>query len=365
MSQCQVQLTCVALHTCGGWWVCSNCVESVKCEQPKWNPNTIVPNTDRRTMGPIHSNSRDKQSTPNDLHLVRQEVEKLFAMDSHNHGLKPHTACKGHQNSNRWNILRFLESVKKETILGNGKLDVTAASSCCSSPNLPKFPQLSQRRGHMEDSRGNLTIVNSESPCYMQPGEHDLQKSKGQDFSINVDCGNKSQVSCLAGRNALPTHQPSSEDTDSIIASSKGRSRPIPVSRRRVSPTNVMNNEESYMDDAAEENHLKQIYDLRTWEMYIRISEARKKAAKSKPFFNHRNTCISNTVTSSAATMVNPCVPLPPVGSTLLPQGVPHFHMNNVHMIPYLPKDDTSGELSRLHPSPNSEHEMIFGDLDD
>jgi hypothetical protein len=302
-------------------------------------------------MGPIHSTNSDEESS---LRLVRQEVEKLFAMDSHSH--RP-LRFKGHQNSNRWNILRFLESVKKETILSDEKLDVTAASSCSSSPNMPIFPQLGQNRRNIEDSCENLMIVNTQSPQYLRPEMHVLKKNQLRDLSVNGDCNKESQVSRVAGFD----HSTTTVDNGCSVTMSKGRSRPIPVSRRRVSPTNVMNNEESYIDDTAEENHLKQIYDLRTWEMYIRISEARKKAAKSKMVFDNRSRCISHT---TATTTVNHAsvVQMPHIGSTLPGQ---NFNMKNIHMIPFLPKEDALGEQATFLPSPASEHEMIFGDLDD
>ena len=308
-----------------------------------------------RNMGPIHSTntSTDDQSSPNDLRLVRQEVEKLFAMDSHYRGHKP----KGHENSNRWNILRFLESVNKETILGDEKSDITAASSCSSSPILPTFPNLAQYRGNKEDSCENLTDVKTLSPQYLRPAPHGLKKHQPRNFVMNSDFKKESDVFCESDLQSLPIEHSRFMNDDSSIrhTPSKPRSRPIPVSRRRVSPTNVMSNEESYIDDTAEENHLKQIHDLRTWEMYIRISEARKKAAKSKAMLDNRSKCISNSST----------LQMPHVDSRLQPGGQ-YFNMNQKHMIPFLPKEDTeSEEQPPFLTSRVSEHEMIFGDLDD
>lgn len=312
-------------------------------------------------MGTIHSTSRDDQSSPNDLLLVRQEVEKLFAMDSHNHRLKTH-GFKGHQNSNRWSILRFLESVNREAIHSDEKLNVTAASSCSSSPNLPKFPRLGQDRRNLEDSTENVTNVTAQTLQYSQSGLHELKKSQRIDLSDNVALEKESRLATVAGSNSLPIDH----STGSIsIATPKGRSRPIPVSRRRVSPTNMMSNDESHVDDTAEENHLKQIYDLRTWEMYIRISEARKKAAKSKILFDNRSRCITNTAaTTTTAYHGSAAVQIPHVGSTLPPVGQ-NFNMVNTHMIPFLPKEDATGENPTVLPSLSSEHEMMFGDLDD
>jgi hypothetical protein len=297
---------------------------------------------------------------------VRQEVEKLFALDSHNHKQKPH-GFKGHQNSNRWNILRFLEGLKRETILRDGKEDVTAASSCNNSPTIPKFPQLGQHRRNMEDSYGAHTTgsMKTQSPLNSRIGVHGFKKMERRDSGVNGNCDKESQGSFMKGLSSLPIEHSITTD-DSSHMSVKGRSRPIPVSRRQVSPTNVMNNEESYIDDSAEENHLKQIYDLRTWEMYIRISEARKRAAKSKMLLDNRSRCISNTTATTAMMHHGPVVPLTHVNSTLPPQCGQHFNMKNSrHMIPFLPKEHVPGEQLAVLSSPASDHEMIFGDLDD
>ena len=89
--------------------------------------------------------------------------------------------------------------------------------------------------------------------------------------------------------------------------------------------------------------------------MYIRISEARKKAAKSKAMLDNRSKCISNSST----------LQMPHVDSRLQPGGQ-YFSMNQKHMIPFLPKEDTeSEEQPPFLTSRVSDHEMIFGDLDD
>ena len=323
-------------------------------------------------MGTIHSTSKNEQSRPsrNDLHLVRQEIAKLFAMDSHNHRANQQT-FKGHQNSNRWNILRFLESVKRETILGDMKLDVTAANSCSSSPVMPTFPQLGQYRSNIEDSCENLiTNAKTKSPQYLPPGvEYRLKKSERRDFSVNDDFKEESQVSCVLGLDSLHIDKSTTnDDSSNSTKTSKGRSRPIPVSRRRMS-RNITNNEESYIDHTTEESRLKQIYDLRTWEMYIRISEARKKNGNGKSkVLDYRSICISNT---AAAATGNPGTveQISYAGSTLPIQGGQlggqHFDMNHLNMIPFLTHEDATEEQSTLLLSPSSEHEMIFGDLDD
>lgn len=309
-------------------------------------PKTIMVQENVLTMGPIHStSSRGEQRSPRELRLVRQEVEKLFAMDCHA-SERTLYGVKGHHNSNRWNVLRFLESASEEPALGDGKSDVTATSSCSSSPNFPTFPQLGPKRCHIEDSSENLAGPKTQSTPRSRYGVNGLRKSQHRDSRSGF------------------TPDDAVDNGASSVSSSRGRSRPIPVTKLQVNSMNTTNGDENDIDDTAEENHLKQIYDLRTWEMYVRISEARKKAAKSKALIDNRSKCIPVATTAAAPLHHGFASHHLPQPVPVVQGGWPHFH--NVHMIPYFPVEGAIAAVDPPLPSSQvSEHEMIFGDLDD
>jgi hypothetical protein len=312
-------------------------------------------------MGSTHSNSRDHQIKASDLRKMREEAEKLFALDSHGVGkIHKHSTGKGNNQSstNRWNILRILESIKKDSSIGDSIPGCTANSTCTNSPTITSPRQ----KGRIyEDSIKNLPNERKQDLQYLQPN-HGLR--------INERQASSSLTSSKELYMALPvdsaTHRTLQNNelftcpAVSPTNSRKARSIRIPVNGRRVGPTNDwLNGDPDMYDDNGDDKYLKQIYDLRTWEMYIRITEARKKKKSwAVSISDHTGTrCIPFKSNTTAATSItnNPPHPLTQPGRFFI-------SCNNV-MIPY-----HNNQVQYVTESPShydSDHEMIFGDLDE
>ena len=189
-----------------------------------------------------------------------------------------------------------------------------------------------------------------------------------------------------------------------------------------MSTTSVEDDEEQQQQQQQQKqqyHHLKQVYDLRTWEMYIRISEARKAKAAAAAAASvtsrmipipettiHATTATTNATNNTptihptpnsirllphpidTATSIQPPQPQQPCCGIQPPPPLPqpsifysnsnsnsnnhHLHSHRKYMIPFFPSNDDPLDMEPSFPLSstslvvsNSEHEMIFGDLDE
>jgi hypothetical protein len=298
-------------------------------------------------MGAIHSNSsRDEERNAQDLRKAQKLAEKLFDMDTtrspaEKHGpAKPHKVGGSHISpANRRSILRIFESMHRENEKRDGRSDDVTANSTCD--NSPVFSPPS--RPSSKEVNKDLQFGNSQQPSQLQSsGSRRSLRRNSFDQSCSIhNSGGDLRV------------DPSATNTEHFHANSPvvncTRSRRIPVKGCRVGP--VMSSSGSHFhfescEDMDEDNpdlHLKHIYDLRTWEMYLRITESRK----NKP--------LKKSVHIPTAQVA----PIPHVNG-----GFPLWQQPGVCVNALEHQDSYTMDL--LPPWLNvPEHEMIFGDLDE
>lgn len=114
--------------------------------------------------------------------------------------------------------------------------------------------------------------------------------------------------------------------------------------------------EDYLLDNIKEDDDLKQFYDMQTWEMYLRITEARRK--RSPPL---ESIAQAASITGTAFSAVPD---FPRQQQQELQQGcyfVPSSY-NYPHQGHHFVDDDDDDDASSVH---SSDHEMVFGDLED
>lgn len=304
-------------------------------------------------MGAIHSNSsnsiRDEERNAQDLRRAQKLAEKLFDMDTTRSPAKKQGPSKPQKvggshisQANRRSILRIFESMHRENEKREGRSDDVTANSTCDNSPIVSHPFRSIAKETAEDSQVDTHQQLS------QPELSGVRKGlRRNSFGESVKIQNGTTI-------AVPeVHSETSickKQSDSVSPSGDcTRSRRIPVKGRRVGPVVNSSGSHHHFEDCEDEDnpdlHLKHIYDLRTWEMYLRITESRKK----KP--------LKKSVQIPAAQVV----PIQHVSG-----GFPLWQQAGVciGVNPLEPQDSYNMDL--LPPwALASEHEMIFGDLDE
>lgn len=284
-------------------------------------------------MGAIHSsnnNNRDEKIDFRDIRRAEQMAEKLFALDARPSPEKPLKAASRMTPANRRSILRIFESMQlrgdcEKRGSGRGTSDDgTANSTCNNSPiSTRPFPFLSNER---EASDGTTVANNSKRLNASVQPNNNLRKSLRR-HSLNHSLSmSHIEVDLHSSYHSSPIIHRS----DAAISPEHTRSRRIPVQRRRVGPVSESHNPLPDDDDEHPDLYIKQIYDLRTWEMYLRITESRQRRPRWQQ-------AIPALPPSMHRPMIPPAAPLGDVVYTLEPWP--------------------------QHVGP--EHEMIFGDLDE
>jgi hypothetical protein len=142
----------------------------------------------------------------------------------------------------------------------------------------------------------------------------DSPRSLGCEYNCSGD------LTPLDHYNHLPPHQP----TEGMVMTTTMKEEESLPKRS----SNIPVNQHSSDDEDPDVEHLKRLYDSRTWDMYLRITEARQKA-------NYRSTQIPPVVVSKHSAPVFPELP-----------------------------DDLGDDDYEDGSMQISEHDLVFGDLD-
>jgi hypothetical protein len=292
-------------------------------------------------MGAIHSNiiSRDEERSAQDVRNAQKLAEKLFAMDTARSPAKKYEPSKPHKvggshisPAHRRSILRIFENMHRDIDKRDGRSDDVTANSTCDNSPIFFYPCAAILKEPVKDSQ----FGNNQQLSPLQPsGIRSIARYNS--FNQRLDI-------CMSGSDILLDPQNTNIERSDAISPvmSSARSRRIPVKGRRVGPA-ILSSKNCYnvdfddnLDDENPDLDLKYIYDLRTWEMYLRITESRKNRPLKKT------------------------VHIP------MTQAVPMQHVNGGCVGVNALEQQDSYSMELLPPWWNvPEHEMIFGDLDE
>jgi hypothetical protein len=327
-------------------------------------------------MGSVHSNSREETKVMiKELRKLEEEVAMLFAMDSRSTGKiagqmisKPCSEKSHVSNANRRSILRIFESMNIDVLKKDGNSDGTANSTC---ENSPTFSEFSQLHTDAQSNDSIETLFSHKQPPQFQQSDFTLRRSplhasSKQRVYVNRNCTNASNLflECHTDpRDYVLSDHHNRIDNCSNTNNSTGRSKKIPVMGRQVGPVVASSTSDNRyqcdIEEAVEEDrvrHLTQIHDLRTWEMYLRITESRKKSTRPIVLSPEGEANVNNTTTAAG-----------PVGHIVqgpFPMGHQGGHANITHA--FVCHQHGSYAIDNIaFQTPDPEHEMIFGDLDE
>jgi hypothetical protein len=181
---------------------------------------------------------------------------------------------------------------------------------------------------------------------FTRAGEKNRRNSQQESFNFKSPIGTiKSSIAPLSLFRRTPSRAPTKMHPDlppSVLVINQTRpekesvTRPIKIKRRgqnRTYPYPLTASQIADEEDDVDE-HLTKLYDMRSWDMYMRITEARKNQQQSIQQATGANAYVNGDYSHFLSF---PCDP----SATMIDQ-----------------------DLSHLYHEESPEHEMIFGDLE-
>jgi hypothetical protein len=326
---------------------------------------------DMTMMGMVHSTSaalasREEAVNVENIAKIREEIGRLFSMNfsaetSENSSVALPTSRTASANDanttccNRRHVAQILEAASNTSSYVNEDSDSTR--STCDSPT---FPQLWS--SHDEDVASPSKQSRASSiVSHFKSGLGFRSRTGGSSSTTNdMTYSSRSSVKELPSDDEVRKPQPHNMTSARLHRSrSHKRSINIPVkgsresSRKQLEISTITSDFYHYDSDDDDKEQLKRIYDMRTWDMYLRITASRKTA--SPVSIAPAVTSCHMTDTFSATTSAAGVAHFP---------AVPHHQLQASYYNPYnhqayhFVEDDACYVQS-------SEHEMVFGDLED
>jgi hypothetical protein len=284
------------------------------------------------------------EEQPHKIAIVREEAGKLFfVLDKVSEG-KSHRAWehadvvpphrKNHPAEPRNSASKAVRKIWKESSVKSMKSECIVddqsdhTRSTSGSPSFPSKPR---------------TSSGTKSSVHLKPRSGAIVANMKSGLGMRSPSKNQSSASRKFPKHQRTDADPASDGTEGCggpFLSRPPRSSKIPV--RNASHHHHNNNHIDVHEEDTE--HLKRIYDMRTWDMYLRITEARK------------NATVAQTPSTAIPAVVPSCYVLVPAT-----QG-----NNNDSYSHYIEHDDESDHPfdDKNTSTYSSEHEMVF-DLDE
>ena len=202
------------------------------------------------------------------------------------------TANASYSNNNKRNSSRTSNRLRLDECFGLDESQSRSTESTQGSPELDLYPSKSTREAR-KSSFGSSAGAGSRPKWFRRQsssavGAQELASQKG-------DC---LPPSFLVFKQNKSSHGSSSSPTLTSSSSSSGKTAPVPVQTRKTQSAKTLKNHWGSLSDGgntASDHHarvdeLQRMYDMRTWDMYIRITEARKNKPAPTMIPHHHST---------------------------------------------------------------------------